>query len=63
MKMKIGDIVKMKNWADNRKVPPRGIVVSTRRPDGHRYERHTIIWDDGHLSEIPADILVRYSWQ
>ena len=63
--MKVGDLVRMKNWADKRIIPPKGIIVETNRPGGHRYERHTILWDDGHLSEIPADILMRVqrTWQ
>ena len=62
--MKVGDIVSMRNDADGREFPPNGIIVETNRPSGHRYERHTILWDDGHISEIPADILVRVEkWQ
>jgi len=57
--MKVGDLVRMKNWADKRMVPPKGIITETKRPSGHRYERHTVLWDDGHLSEIPADILTK----
>ena len=56
--MKVGDLVRMKNEADGRQFPPNGIIVETRKPDGHRYKRHTIFWNDGHISEIPEDILM-----
>lgn len=56
--MKPGDLVRMKNCADGREFPPKGIIVETRHPAGHRFQRHTIVWDDGVMSEIPEDILM-----
>ena len=63
--MKVSDLVRMKNDADGRRFAPKGIIIETRKTDDHRYERHTIAWDDGHVSEIPADILMRVlrTWQ
>ena len=55
--MKVGDMVRMTSAATSKKFPPKGIIVSSNKPSGHRYWRHVILWDDGHVSEIPEDIL------
>ena len=57
--MKVGDLVRMTPAATSLASPPKGIIISSVKPAGYYRCRHTILWDDGHVSEIPEDVLMK----
>ena len=54
--MRVGDLIRMKAGATINHTRT-GIIISSRYPSGHRFQRHTISWSDGTIKEYPEDVL------